>query len=129
MSEDKRLTKDGKYALIKYFIKDCGLDMQQVIDLKPREAVEMLPPDNKELMDDLKKYVSKNMKNIQTYNIFFPGKNGKSSEKALLYSLHFYLKSIGLTLADLGLKTRPVIKEEKLEPKDIHAWALDIFKK
>lgn len=129
MAERKRGADNGKYALVTYLVKERGLTVQQIIDLRPKEALDLFSPDGKSIdgksiMEELKKYMSKSIKSIKEKQYFFPGKSltNQISPRALLHELHFWLQERGSSLADLGLRLRQADKKDEPE-EDVLDWA------
>lgn len=134
----KRGSQNGKYALITYLVEQKKMSIQQIIHLAPKEALELLPADDEQLMNELKKYLTKNVNKMKKWEnqYFFPGQNRPTAdERSVLHELHFYLQSLTppRTLSDIGLASRPIgSKEVKAiheaeEPEDIMNWAKKMF--
>ena len=118
---------NGKYALVTYLIERKKLSIEQIINLKPQETLEFFSADDKEILVELKKYITKNSKNINEKDYFFPGRGKEQvSERALLQELHFWLKKQGRSLEELGLQLK---QSKRLEtPIDILQWAREQLK-
>ncbi len=132
---ERQVSQNGKYALILYFVENKRMTIQEIIDITPQRALELLPSDDEHIMRQLKKYLASNVNKIKKNEnrYFFPGQKGKASARSILHELHFYLKPLGLSLKDFGLPSRPPkvneIEEMKkiVKPEDIMNWAKKIL--
>lgn len=132
---ERQASQNGKYALILYLVENKKLTIQEIIDITPQKALELLPSEDEYIMEELKKYLASNVNKIKKNEnrYFFPGQKGKASARSILHELHFYLKPLGLSLKDFGLPSRPpkvnAIEEMKkiVKPEDIMNWAKKIL--
>lgn len=144
----ERGSKDGKYDLVTYLLEKFAQTdadntpqerFEKLLNLTPEEALDLFPPDNKELMEHLRTYMQRNIKQIkgkegQERQYFFPGRNGRASERALLHELHFHLQKQEppRSLADFGLKIRQDKKsatEKEFESSEsVIDWAKQLLK-
>jgi len=143
-----RGSKDGKYDLVTYLLEKFAITdadstpedrFEKILNLTPEEALDLFPPDNKEIMEHLRTYMQRNIKQIkgkegQEKLYFFPGRKGRASEVALLHELHFHLQKQDppRSLADFGLKIRrdkkSITEKDLKAPESVIDWAKQLLK-
>lgn len=117
-----RTMTNMKYELILFLVEHKNLNIQEIINLTPTDALEIFKNEqDAKLLQKLKSYINGNKELIIKSNFFFPGRNGqgKASEGSILHSFHFYLKEHypGRTLKSLGLRSKPESFYEKSKNK------------
>lgn len=136
MSEEStpstRTTQDGKYDLITYLLEQKKT-LDEIIALTPEEALELFPTDREDLMDALKRYVTRNKNKIKKSNLFFPGQKSKPASKSTItFQLYHHLAEQGRSLTEFGLRimTKEDDPNEKIEyeKQSTVDWAKNLLK-
>lgn len=129
----ERGSKDGKYDLIVYLL-EMKKTVEEIINMSPKEALELLNPKDEKLMGHLQTYLKRNINKIEKFDkkYFFPGNKGPASRDAVVHELHFHLKKMDppRSLAEFGLKLRTdrsTNAKEPEKPQDVLSWAKQLL--